>query len=76
MDEWQYEQAQQREEDERAAAIKRVREKAARRFTPYMLDGEACCPECLEPLPTHRIEVGICVKCRGMIEKRERDERV
>ncbi|MDH5785342.1 MAG: hypothetical protein OEZ16_07005 [Chromatiales bacterium] len=71
MDEWQYEQAQRREVQEREAAIAEVRKRAARRYTPYMLDGEPCCPDCLEPLAAHRIEVGICVHCLSLRERTE-----
>jgi hypothetical protein len=72
MDEWQFEQAQQRETEEREAAIAVVRARAARRYTPFMLDGEPCCPDCLEPLPAHRVEVGICVQCLTDRERREK----
>lgn len=72
MDESQFEQAQQRETEEREAAIAEVRVRAARRYTPYMLDGEPCCPDCLEPLAAHRIEVGICVRCLTDRERREK----
>jgi hypothetical protein len=72
VDEWQYEMAQRRETEERAARVAEIQELAKRRFTPYMLDGEPCCPDCLEPLPAHRVEVGICVRCLTEREQRER----
>lgn len=72
MDEWQYEMAQKRETEEREAAVAEIQELAAQRFTPYMLDGEACCPDCLEPLLSHRLEVGICVRCLTVREQREK----
>lgn len=72
MDESQFEQAQQRETEEREAAIAEVRERAARRYTPYLLDGEPCCPDCLDPLPVHRVEVGICVQCLTDREHKEK----
>lgn len=45
-------------------------ERGRRRFTPHMLDGEPHCPDCLEPLPQHRQEAGICVPCLELRERR------
>lgn len=72
MDEKYHEQAKEVERRQREAGIAKVREAAKRRFTPYMLDGEPCCPDCLEPLPAHRLEAGICVPCLARREQQER----
>lgn len=71
MDERYHDMAREREERQRQQAIADHRERAQRRFVPYMLDGIPCCPECLEPLAEHRVEVGICVPCLADIERRE-----
>jgi hypothetical protein len=64
MDEKHFEQAQQREERDREAGIARVTAEAKERFEPVMVGGVACCHDCIEPLPAHRIEAGICVGCK------------
>lgn len=71
MNERQFEMAQRREEQERAAALQALQQRQARRFAPLMLDGEPCCPHCHEPLPDHRLQAGICVSCLAGIERRE-----
>lgn len=71
MDERYHDMAREREERQRQQAIADHRERAQRRFVPYMLDGIPCCPECLEPLAQHRVEVGICVPCLADKERRE-----
>lgn len=72
MDEKYHEQAKENERRQREDGIAKVREAANRRYTPYMLDGEPCCPDCLEPLPEHRLTVGICVPCLARREKQEK----
>jgi len=47
-------------------------ERAKPRFTPFMVEGEPHCPECLTPLAAHRIEAGICVPCLTLIEQQEK----
>jgi RNA polymerase-binding transcription factor DksA len=37
---------------------------------PYLLDGVPHCPDCLEPLPEHRLSAGICVGCLTDREQR------
>lgn len=71
MNERQFEMAQLREEQERAAALQALQQRRAIRFSPLMLDGEPCCPKCHEPLAEHRKPVGICVDCLSNIERRE-----
>lgn len=54
------------EADALAAQLARGR----RRIMPRMIDGEPCCPDCLEPLERHRVEAGICVPCLELRERR------
>lgn len=72
MDEWHFEQAQRREEDERRAGIEAARRMVRHRYTPVTVDGVDHCHDCLEPLPDHRIPAGICVPCLTIREKKGR----
>lgn len=55
-----------------AAALAAQRERGQRMVTPYMIDGAAHCPDCLEPLPEHRLSAGICVECLTNREQQQR----
>ena len=54
------------------AALEEQAERAKPRFRAYQIEGVYHCPECLEPLPAHRIEPGICVPCLSAIEEQEK----
>lgn len=71
MDEKHFEQAQQLEERTREAGIARVTAAVNERFEPVIVGGIACCHDCIEPLPEHRIEAGICVGCKQSREHQE-----
>lgn len=55
-----------------ARALAAHRERSQARITPYMIDGEPHCPDCLEPLPAHRQDAGICVECLTEREQQQR----
>lgn len=64
--------AQRREEEHRVASLSAQRARAAQRIEPEMIDGVACCADCLLPLEPHRIEAGTCVPCKTIRERRAR----
>lgn len=53
-------------------SMRRQRTRAAQRFEPVNIEGETCCPDCLQPLEVHRLEAGICVHCLNIREKKQK----
>lgn len=42
------------------------------RYEPVVVHGIACCHDCEQPLPPHRIGAGICVECLTDRERRQK----
>ncbi len=70
------ERAQRRQQADTAAAIEAQQARAAgSRVEPVTIDGIACCADCEDPLPPHRVQAGLCVPCKELREQRERSTR-
>jgi RNA polymerase-binding transcription factor DksA len=53
------------------AAIREQLRRVVRRVRALTIGGVPCCPGCAEPLPPHRKQAGICVRCLSDLEREE-----